>query len=160
MVERIVAIVDRYGIDHQYIEVELTESEDFQNYEIMSHVVNGLKNYGIGTSIDDFGTGFSSLNMIKKVDLNVIKIDKSFIPLQTEYTGKKRDMVMFANIVNLIRQLGKKTIAEGVETKQQLDYLEKVGCHIIQGYVFDKPLEEKEFVKRLTGDYYKTDILK
>ena len=153
MVERIVAIVDRYGIDHQYIEVELTESEDFQNYEIMSHVVNGLKNYGIGTSIDDFGTGFSSLNMIKKVDLNVIKIDKSFIPLQTEYPGKKKDKVMFANIVNLIRQLGKKTIAEGVETTEQLDYLREVGCDIVQGYVFDKPLPRAEFEQRLEEGY-------
>lgn len=153
MVERIVAIIDRYGIDHSYIEVELTESEDFQNYEIMSHIVNGLRDCGIGTSIDDFGTGFSSLNMIKKVDLNVIKIDKSFIPLETEYPEKKKDMVMFANIVNLVKQLGKKTIAEGVETKEQLDYLHEVGCDIVQGYVFDKPLERQEFEQRLEAGY-------
>ena len=91
--------------------------------------------------------------MIKKVDLNVIKIDKSFIPLQTEYPGKKKDMVMFANIVNLIRQLGKKTIAEGVETTEQLDYLREVGCDIVQGYVFDKPLPKAEFEQRLEEGY-------
>lgn len=153
MVERIVAIIDRYGIDHQYIEVELTESEDFQNYEIMSHIVNGLRDLGIGTSIDDFGTGFSSLNMIKKVDLNVIKIDKSFIPLETEYPEKKKDMIMFANIINLVRQLGKKTIAEGVETEEQLAYLREVGCDIVQGYVFDKPLPQPEFKQRLETGY-------
>ena len=153
MVERIAAIIDRYGIDHQYIEVELTESEDFQNYEIMSHIVNGLRDLGIGTSIDDFGTGFSSLNMIKKVDLNVIKIDKSFIPLETEYPEKKKDMIMFANIINLVRQLGKKTIAEGVETEEQLAYLREVGCDIVQGYVFDKPLPRPEFEQRLETGY-------
>ncbi len=153
MVERIVAIVDRYGIEHQYIEVELTESEDFQNYEIMSHIVNGLRDQGIGTSIDDFGTGFSSLNMIKKVDLNVIKIDKSFIPLEMEYPGKQKDMIMFAGIVNLVKQLGKKTIAEGVETEEQLAYLREVGCDIVQGYVFDKPLPQPEFEQRLERGY-------
>ncbi len=153
MVKRIVAIIDRYGIDYQYIEIELTESEDFQNYEIMSHVVNGLRNHGIGTSIDDFGTGFSSLNMIKKIDLNVIKIDKSFIPLETEYPGKQKDRIMFANIINLVRQLGKKTIAEGVETEEQLDYLREVGCDIVQGYVFDRPLPQQEFEQRLEEGY-------
>ncbi|HCJ09118.1 MAG TPA: GGDEF domain-containing protein [Lachnospiraceae bacterium] len=153
MVERIVAIIDRYGIDHQYIEVELTESEDFQNYEIMSHIVNGLRDHGIGTSIDDFGTEFSSLNMIKKVDLNVIKIDKSFIPLEMEYPGKKKDMIMFANIISLVSQLGKKTIVEGVETEEQLAYLREVGCDIVQGYVFDKPLPQPEFEQRLEEGY-------
>lgn len=153
MVERIVEIIERYGIDHSYIEIELTESEDFQNYEIMSGIVNGLKKYGIGTSIDDFGTGFSSLNMIKKVDLNVIKIDKSFIPLEWEYPEKEKDKIMFGNIVGLVRQLGKKTIAEGVETQEQLEYLKEVGCDIVQGYVFDRPLPEAAFEERLTEGY-------
>ena len=153
MVERIIEIIERYGIDHSYIEIELTESEDFQNYEIMSRIVNGLKQYGIGTSIDDFGTGFSSLNMIKKVDLNVIKIDKSFIPLEWEYPEKEKDKIMFGNIVGLVRQLGKKTIAEGVETQEQLEYLKEAGCDIVQGYVFDRPLPEAAFEERLTKGY-------
>ena len=153
MVERVVEIIDRYGIDHKYIEIELTESEDFQNYELMSQVVNGLRDSGIGTSIDDFGTGFSSLNMIKQVDLNVIKIDKSFIPLEKEYPGKKKDMIMFCNIVGLVKQLGKKTIAEGVESEEQLEYLREVGCDIVQGYVFDKPLSKEEFEERLQNGY-------
>ncbi len=154
LVEHIVETVDRYGVDHHYIEIELTESDDFQNYEIMSAVVNGLHEQGIRASIDDFGTGFSSLNMIKQVDLNVIKIDKSFIPLETDYPGKDKDMVMFANIVNMIRQLGKKTIAEGVEMEEQLQYLKDVGCDIVQGYVFDKPLVQEEFEQRLSNGRY------
>ncbi len=153
LVKKIVNAIDKYEIDHRYIEIELTESEDFQNYEIMSEIVNGLRLEGIATSIDDFGTGYSSLNMIKKVDLNVIKIDKSFIPLETEYPGKETDMVMFVSIVDLVRKLGKKTIAEGVETKEQLEYLRKVGCDIVQGYVFDKPMPEKDFVVRLEEGY-------
>ncbi len=153
LVKKIVNVIDKYGIDHGYIEIELTESEDFQNYEIMSEIVDGLRSEGIATSIDDFGTGYSSLNMIKKVDLNVIKIDKSFIPMETEYPGKETDMVMFVSIVDLVRKLGKKTIAEGVETKEQLRYLRQVGCDIVQGYVFDKPMPESEFEVRLEQGY-------
>ncbi len=158
--QHVVSVIDKYGVLHELIEVELTESEDFQQYGIMSEIVNGLKGHGIHTAIDDFGTGFSSLNMLKKVNLDVVKIDKSFIPLEKNYKGKEKDMTMLWSIVGMLHQLGKSMVAEGVETPEQLKYLQKVGCHIIQGYVFDKPLEEKEFAKRLTGDYYKTDILK
>lgn len=153
LVRKIVTTIDKYDIDHRYIEIELTESEDFQNYEIMSGIVNGLRREGIATSIDDFGTGYSSLNMIKKVDLNVIKIDKSFIPLEMDYPGKETDMVMFVSIVDMVKKLGKKTIAEGVETKEQLQYLKEVGCDIVQGYVFDKPMPEAEFETRLERGY-------
>lgn len=153
IVDRVVSIVDKYGVDHSYIEIELTESDDFQNYEIMSNIINGLKDHGIRTAIDDFGTGFSSLNMIKKVDLSVIKIDRSFIPLEKDYSGKEKDMIMFDSIVKLINQLGKSIVAEGVETKQQLNYLSTVGCDVVQGYVFDKPLCEKKFEERLEVGY-------
>lgn len=153
LAKHIVAVIDKYNIDHSYIEIELTESEDFQNFEVMTELVNDLKECGIGTSMDDFGTGFSSLNMIKKVDLHVIKIDKSFIPLETEYMGKEKDLIMFNHIVKMVKELGKKTVAEGVESEKQLDYLRDVGCDIVQGYVFDKPLTEEEFEKRLETGY-------
>ena len=153
MVEHILKVIDNYGLDHEYIEIELTESQDYQNYEIMTGVVNGLREHGIATSMDDFGTGFSSLNMIKEVDLSVIKIDKSFIPLEKEYPDKERDKMMFCSIVSLIKQLGKKTVAEGVETSRQLEYLKEAGCDIVQGYVFDEPLTESEFEERLKTGY-------
>ena len=153
LVQNIVKTIDRYGVDHQYIEIELTESGDFQNYEIMSGIVNGLRDNGIRTSVDDFGTGFSSLNMIKNIDLNIIKIDKSFIPLENDYTDKDRDKIMFGNIINMVKQLGKKTVAEGVETASQYEYLKSVGCDMIQGYLFDKPLTENDFKERLSAGY-------
>lgn len=121
LVERTLEIIDRYGVDHHLIEIELTESEDFQNYEIMSGIIDEFKANGIGTSIDDFGTGFSSLNMIKEVDLETIKIDKSFIPLETDYPGKDRDLVMFHSIVQLINELDKKSIAEGLRRWSSLN---------------------------------------
>lgn len=158
MVDRVAGIVDRYDIDRSYIEVELTESDDFQNYELMSNIINGLKDKGIRTAIDDFGTGFSSLNMIKKVDLSVIKIDKSFIPLETDYPGKDKDVIMFDSIVKLINKLGKGIVAEGVETREQLEYLRQVGCDVVQGYVFDKPLVQHEFERRLYEGYPDTFV--
>lgn len=153
LVDHIVSIIDRHGIDPQYIEIELTESEDYQNFEVMTALVEALKVRGIRTSMDDFGTGFSSLNMIKQVDLKMIKIDRSFIPLETEYPEKEKDLLMFNYIVNMIKGLDKKTIAEGVETKEQLEYLKNVGCDLVQGYVFDKPLPADAFEQRLLKGY-------
>ena len=124
-----------------------------KNVAVLEKCMNRLHEIGFRVAIDDFGTGFSSLNMIKKVDLNVIKIDKSFIPLEWEYPEKEKDKIMFGNIVGLVRQLGKKTIAEGVETQEQLEYLKEAGCDIVQGYVFDRPLPEAAFEERLTKGY-------
>ena len=153
MVERISAILEEYGTDPSAIEIELTESEDYQNYEIMTRVVNELRAKGINTSMDDFGTGFSSLSMIKNLDLSVIKIDKSLIPLDTDCADREKDRILFNHIVSLIRQLGKKTIAEGVETEEQLAYLREAGCDIVQGFIFDKPLPQDEFEKRCESGY-------
>lgn len=83
----------------------------------------------------------------------MIKIDKSFLPLETEYPGKEKGLIMFRHIVSLVRELDKKTIVEGVETEKQLDYLKEVGCDIVQGYVFDRPLPQEQFEERLACGY-------
>lgn len=153
LAEHIVSVIDSYGINHAFIEIEITESEDFQNYEKITSLVEQLRKSGIGTSMDDFGTGFSSLNMIRKVDLSVIKIDRSFIPREEEYEERKKDEIMFEELVSLIRQLGKRIVVEGVETKSQLDYVASAGCSVIQGFVFDKPLPEEEFAARISQVY-------
>lgn len=147
-------ILDKYEIPHKYIEVELTESEDFRDYRIMEKIVNDLREIGISTSIDDFGTGYSSLNMLKRTQLDIIKIDKSFIPDGTEYPNKDKDFIMFKQIVEISKSLGMETIAEGVETSIQYDYLKNVKCDIVQGYLFDKPLPENEFIERLKKGCY------
>lgn len=154
LVKDILEIVDRYGIDHKYIEVELTESEDFRDYVIMSKLVDQLKENGISTSIDDFGTGYSSLNMLKCTNLDLVKIDKSFIPLENDYPQKEKDMIMFKHIVNIAKDLGMDTIAEGIENEIQLDYLKSVDCDMVQGYLFDKPLPEEQFNERLKVRHY------
>lgn len=153
MIEKALEIIDRYSIDHKLIEIELTESNDYQNYQKIRSIVNTLHQYDVSTSMDDFGTGFSSLNLIKEADLNVIKIDKSLIPLDTEYANKETDLILFENLIRLVKQLGKKPVAEGVETSTQLKYISKAGCNIVQGYLFDKPLTEEDFIERLSTGY-------
>lgn len=124
-------MLDKYNIPHDLLEVELTESEDFRDYKIMEEVVESLRETGISTSIDDFGTGYSSLNMLKRTQLDLIKIDKSFIPDEHDYPDKEKDYVMFKQIVDIAKSLGMETIAEGVETDGQYEYLKNVKCDMV-----------------------------
>ena len=149
LAEDIVAVIDKHGVPHKYIEVELTESEDFKDYEEISRLVNKLKLNDIATSIDDFGTGYSSLNMLRLAEIDLLKIDRSFVQMDEEFERKFRDIVMLKNIVRMAKELGIQIVAEGVETKEQYEYLSTTGCDMMQGYYFDKPLPEDEFIKRL-----------
>ena len=121
----------------------------------MSKVVGEFKNYGLSTSIDDFGTGYSSLNMLKDTEFDIVKIDRSFIPSSNDYQDESKENAMFKSIMDLIEQLGMTSIAEGVETKEQLNFIMNAKCHMVQGYIFDKPLPCEEFVLRLDNPKYK-----
>lgn len=149
LVQEIITTIDRYRVPHEFIEIELTESEDFRDYIVMARLINALKAEGISTSIDDFGTGYSSLNMLKMTSIDLLKIDKSFIPCEEDYADKRKDCIMFEGIARLAKELGFQMIAEGVETQQQYDYLTSVGCDMIQGFYFDKPLPEDVFLEKV-----------
>ncbi|MGN0552566.1 MAG: putative bifunctional diguanylate cyclase/phosphodiesterase [Oscillospiraceae bacterium] len=151
---KVLEIVDRYGIEHKYIEIELTESEEFSDYGVMSGFVDEFRRNGFKTSIDDFGTGYSTLKMLQRTSLDIVKIDRSFIPLSTDYPEKKKAMNILKDMVNLSRNLGMKVIAEGVEDRTQLEYIKQMNCDFVQGYVFDKPLPESEFEQRADARYY------
>ena len=151
--DTITEIVDRYGIPHEYIEIELTETTTDVEFNDLKRIVAGLHDAGIYTSVDDFGVGFSSLNLIRDVPWNVVKIDKSFLPVEEDDENSTRS-IMFRNVVALSRQLGLGCIAEGVETKQQVDVLRENGCDYAQGYYFDRPLPVEEFEKRLLHRHY------
>lgn len=159
-VSRLIKIVDAYRIPHEYIEAELTESENFQDFEIMSRVLNDLRQHGIRTSLDDFGTGYSSLKMLRNSKVDVIKIDRSFMPDTSVEEAKKRDTFMLNNIVHIARDLGMEIVAEGVETPQQLEYLKDLNCDVIQGFLFDAPLPAEQFEQRLIMGNYEISELK
>lgn len=154
LVNEIVAVIDRYHVPHEYLEIELTESEDFKDYIVLSKLITDLKAAGISTSIDDFGTGYSSLNMLKMTNVDILKIDKSFVPLEENAGSKNKDVIMFENIAHLAKELGIRIVVEGVETKQQYEYLAGAGCDMIQGFYFDKPLPEAVFWERMGVGHY------
>lgn len=156
LVEEIVEVIDRYEIPHRYVEVELTEGEDFRNNTIMESVVDNLSDMGIKTSIDDFGTGYSSLGLLKTLSIDVLKIDKSFIPV-SPFDENDKSYLMLQGVVSLAKSLGLSIVAEGVETPEQLELVENMGCDIVQGYIFDKPLSESDFIDRIKRKVYPID---
>lgn len=150
LLKHLMEIIDRHIIPHHLIEAELTETTTDVKFKDLKRVVNGLQEQGISASVDDFGSGYSSLNLIKEVPWNVIKIDKSIVPIDDDDESSPRT-VMFKYVVAMAREMGLECIAEGVETKTQVEILKRYGCDIAQGYHFDRPLPKDEFEKRLDG---------
>ena len=136
-------VLERTAIDPAYVVVEITEYMAME-YEYSIQVLEQLKALGIGISIDDFGTGYSSFNYLKNFPIDYIKIDKSFV---SEIMNNEKDAVIVKAIITLAHNLHKEVIAEGVETKEQLDFLKNHQCDISQGYFFSKPLPVDEIEK-------------
>lgn len=153
LLSNILAIVDKYQVPHQYIEIELTETTTDVEFRDLKRVVSGLQQAGIATSVDDFGMGYSSLNLIREIPWNVLKVDKSFLPVEEDDPDSTRS-IMFKYVVAMARELGLECIAEGVETPHQVSILRDNACDLAQGFFFDKPLPVGEFEKRLTGCAY------
>lgn len=154
-VSKIKDIIKQYDISPKYIEIEFTETLDVENYNSLVNVNRELKKHGFKTSIDDFGAGFSSLNMLKDVPVDVVKLDKSLID-DTVYST--REKIIVQDIIKMAKTLDIEVIAEGVEDLEQLLFLKNIKCNQIQGYVFDKPLSLKEFECRLFDkNYYKNN---
>jgi EAL domain-containing protein (putative c-di-GMP-specific phosphodiesterase class I) len=143
----ILAIMKKYNIDSKFIEIELTEVSDFEDSVAMQNFVNKLREKGISVSIDDFGTGSSTLNALTNIDANIIKLDKSL--LDNMGNNSEQDKIVLKNMVSLMQELNKEVIAEGVETSSQLEFLKGINCPAVQGFVFDMPLPRSEFEKRL-----------
>ena len=142
--EKYYMIVAKYGINPNKIDLEITESAAFEEGIDIIEIMNRIKKLGFLVSIDDFGTGYSSLSMIQDMPIDIIKIDKSFVD---RIGQKKKNMIDY--IIKIAKELGLMTIAEGVETKEQRDYLLKKDCDVIQGYYYSKPLPLHEFEEYL-----------
>ena len=152
LAEDIISILEKYDIDSKYIEVELTEMSGYEDYEALSSFVNRMKEKGINTSIDDFGTGYSSLNLLKDLNVDIIKLDKSF--LNNLENKSRTDEIVIKNIINMVNELNMEVIAEGVETVEQAEFLKNVNCCMAQGFLFDRPLPHDDFEKRLLDRVY------
>ncbi len=140
-VDNVIEILNKYDVAPYEIELEITESVLIENFDVVCEKIKTLRAYGIRISLDDFGTGFSSLSYLKKFPIDTLKIDKTFI--DTVLTDNNSKVIMEA-IVNMVKALGFESIAEGVEEKEQYMYLRSIGCDVIQGYWFSKPLAPKD----------------
>lgn len=147
--DRIIDTLRKYDVNPRYIEIEITESYDIANEENSMRFERMMEENGIRLSVDDFGSGFSSLRMLKDMAADVIKLDKSLIDevgSQDEAPG-----IIVSHIIYMIKSLGKDIIAEGVERQEQADFLKKCNCTCIQGFLYGKPMPEQEFEERLVA---------
>ena len=141
--------VDSFGIPHELIEVEITESAMATDEKNVIPFVHSIREAGFAISIDDFGSGLSSLNFVKDVPANVIKIDKSLLSGNCE---SEKERIVLESIFEFAHRLKMITVAEGVETKEQLGFLRTCGCELIQGYLFAKPMPEEQFKALLEAE--------
>lgn len=145
LADNICNIVDDFKVPHNLVELELTESAFFQNKERLIDTVVLLRSNGFLVSMDDFGAGYSSLNSLKDLPLDIVKLDGEMFHITDE---TERGLTVIRNTVTMAKDLHMKVVAECIETKEQVEYLCKIGCDIIQGYYFAKPMPADQFEQR------------
>ncbi|KNY29943.1 sensor domain-containing protein [Pseudobacteroides cellulosolvens] len=146
-IDKLFDAVEKYGVNPHNLGIELTESTLLESSENIVARLNKLRNAGFKVYLDDFGTGYSSMTYLRKLPIDIIKIDKSFVGDIGNYEVEKK---LLKSIVHLAQEIGLKVVAEGVETKEQLDFLASSKCDIIQGFLFSKPVSEEDVEKMLT----------
>ena len=145
-VNKLDMLIKEIGVPHKYIELEITETLLTENLETLVDTVTLLKEKGFRISVDDFGSGYSSLNLITQMPFDTLKIDGSFF-LKNELTERNKKVI--SSIVTLAKSLNLETVSEGVETDNQVDFLKELGCDIIQGFFYYKPMPSGDFEKLL-----------
>lgn len=143
-------ILKKYQVDPSEIELEITESVLIDDFESVLEKLHVLKEYGIKISLDDFGTGFSSLSYLKGLPIDTLKIDKSFIDTVICDDSTR---VITESIVSMVKKLGCETVAEGVETEEQYEYLKDIDCDNIQGFFLGRPMPAAEIEKIIAGSF-------
>ncbi len=146
--EHVKRVIDITQVNPKNIQLEITESTLIDFTDSKSSVIGEINDLGIALALDDFGTGYSSLNYLKNFPIKCLKIDKSFID---EINNNKRDYAITDSIIDLVHNLGIHTVAEGIETVGQYNFLADMKCDYIQGFLMSKPLDEAaaiEFVER------------
>ena len=147
--EKYEKIMKKYDIMPEEIELEITERTTVNNDIDIQKILNEVNQKGFSIAIDDFGTGYSSLNMLEIMPIDTLKIDKSFID-RIDISEEKTNFIEI--IMFITKKLNLKTVAEGVETIEQVNYLKRWNCDLVQGYVYQKPLKFEELKKYIKGD--------
>ncbi|MFI3230897.1 MAG: EAL domain-containing protein [bacterium] len=151
-IDKFMKLVDKYKIEHKYLELEITESVFVEDAKKLKNFISGIKDYKLKVSIDDFGTAYSSLQNLTDISADILKIDKGFldnIDMQEIITkNTSKDEILLKNIINLAKELDFHVICEGIETDDQILLLEKIGCEYGQGYIFAKPMPIEDYEKQ------------
>ena len=142
LIEILDSLVEKYKIDKKYLELEITETVYYDDQKHLIETLNQLKKADYTLLMDDFGSGFSSLNMLKNTPFDILKIDRNFLN-ETMITDKGKKIIL--HTISLSNDIGINTVAEGVETKEQAEYLLECGCNVAQGYYYSKPVELNVF---------------
>ncbi len=146
LVEKLCKITDNRKVDRSLLQLELTESMYTENSALIKETLDKLHEAGFQVMMDDFGSGYSSLNVLKDVDFDILKIDMRFFD---ESLIQGRSNCIITSVVRMAKWLGLPTIAEGVEKKEQVDFLKNIGCEYVQGYYFSRPLPYQNYTKLL-----------
>lgn len=147
-------IQKKYNVPPELLEIELTETIVFENLSLLKDIIDDIHNMGFLCSMDDFGSGYSSLNVLKEVPVDILKLDRIFF--DNEATKRSNDVVQ--SVIELAKKLDMETVAEGIETIPQVESLQKMQCDIIQGYVFAKPMPISEFEEKYNKDLAIIDV--
>ncbi|MBQ3477273.1 MAG: EAL domain-containing protein [Clostridia bacterium] len=139
---RLEGLIERYGLEHRALKLEVTESAYTDNAEQMIELINRLRAKGFEIEMDDFGSGYSSLNMLSYMPIDVLKMDMQFV---RNITQSEKDFKLVELVLDIARYLKVPVVAEGVETEAQLSMLKGAGCDLVQGYYFSRPLPPEEF---------------
>ena len=144
-------LLSKYQIDPAIINLEITESIAISSGRRLKRNMEDLIHHGCSFSMDDFGTGYSNLSQITRADFSIIKVDKSLLwpVFEKKNPNKENARILLENMISMILKMGLKVVVEGVETKEQLDYLCGLGVNYIQGYYFSKPVKEEEYLEFL-----------
>ena len=148
LLQDILDIIDKYNVPHEYIEIELTETTTDVSFRDLKRIVYGLQKQGISTAIDDFGIGYSSLNLLRELPWDILKIDRSFLAEKPE--APEQNHVMLKHIIAMAQEMGIQCIVEGVESPDQVKLLKENNCYYVQGFLFDKPLTRDVYESRLS----------
>ena len=143
-IDELILLTRKYGIDPKYLELELTETACFNNEKRFEETIHTLKELGFIISMDDFGTGYSSLNMLRNLPIDVLKLDRGFIKDTIQDT---RGQIVTKSIIEMANKLNMRTVAEGIETEEQAEFLKQIGCQIAQGFLYGKPVDKESFIE-------------
>lgn len=144
--ENIINILEKYNVSPEYIQIEILEDIFMEKIDNLITMIEKLRNYGIKIFMDDFGSGYSSLNMLKDISVDAIKLDRLFL---FNSDKDEKGFAILKSIVKLSKELGMKVVAEGVETKEQLEFMKEIECDEIQGFYFSKPIPEDSYTNKL-----------